>query len=222
MDLTVDPHRPVRVVVVDDQAFVRDAVRLAFANEPAVDVVGEARTAAEAVSVVRATQPDVIVLDYRLPDEDAPELLDQLRERGCDARAVILTSYGEQRNVRAVIERGACAVLTKGATDMGLLARAVIDARDGKETLSKDAVSMLMTSMREESTGPPAKVTPREREVWYLISLGKSNSTIAGELFVSERTVKYHVGNLLEKTGAESRAQLVAIAYNCGLMDRQL
>ena len=220
MDPEPDTERKIRVVVVDDQAFVRDAVRLAFEAEPTLQVAGEARTIAEAMSVIRATEPDAIVLDYRLPDGDAPDLLDMLRESGSRAQVVVLTSYGEQRNVRTAIERGARAVLTKGSTDMRLLAKAVVDATEGKETLSRDAISLLMASMRAEESGPQADVSPREREVWYLLSLGKSNATIAGELFISERTVKYHVSSLLQKTGAESRAQLVSLAYRCGLMDR--
>jgi len=208
------------VIIVDDHAFVRDAVRLAFESEPRIEVVGEARTLAEASSVIHALQPDVMVLDYRLPDGDAPDLLEQLNASRSKVQTVVLTSFGEQRNIRAAVERGARAVLTKGATDMQLLAQAVVDASAGKETLSQDAMTMLMTSMREDGTGLQAQVTPREREIWYQVSLGKSNATIAGELFISERTVKYHVSSLLKKTGADSRAQLVALAYRCGLMDR--
>jgi len=220
VDVDSDTERKLRVVIVDDHALVRDAVRLAFESEPRIEVVGEARTIAEAASVIRALDPDVIVLDYRLPDGDAPDLLESMSASGSNAQAVVLTSYGEQRNIRAAVERGARAVLTKGATDMRLLAQAVVDAAAGRETLSRDAMSSLMSSMREDGIGLQAQVTPREREIWYQVSLGKSNAAIAGELFISERTVKYHVSSLLKKTGADSRAQLVALAYRCGLMDR--
>ena len=209
----------VRVVIVDDHTLVRDAVRLALEPEELIEVVGEARSAAEAVSTVRATAPDVIVMDFRLGDADAPELIDRVREAGSKAEIVILTSYGDRRNVRAAIDRGARAFLTKRATDIGRLAAAVLDAHDGKETLSEDALSELLSSVRDKDLRLESDVGPRAREVWRLVALGKSNAAIAQELFISERTVKYHVSNLLEKTQSRTRAELVSLAYRSGLMD---
>jgi DNA-binding NarL/FixJ family response regulator len=209
----------VKVVIVDDHALIRDAVRLALRDEAMIEVCGEARTAEEALSVARATAPDVIVLDYRLPDADAPEVIVRLREQGTAAEIVVLTSYGEQRNVRAAIDSGARAFLTKRATDIDGLAGAVMSARQGRETFSEDALSALLGSIRNQARRAQENLTPRETEVWQLVALGKSNATIARELFVSERTAKYHVSNLLEKTGAASRTELVSLAYRSGLMD---
>ena len=210
---------PVRVVIVDDHALVRNAVRLALEPEERIEVVGEARSAAEAVSTVRATAPDVVVLDFRLGDADAPDVIDRLREFGSEAQIVILTSYGDRRNVRAAIDRGARAFLTKRATDIDRLATAVLDAHAGKDTLSDDALAELLSSVRDQDLRLDSSVSPRAREVWHLVALGKSNAEIAREIFVSERTVKYHVSNLLEATGARTRAELVALAYRSGLMD---
>lgn len=220
MNVHDDPVR-VRVVIVDDHALVRNAVRLALEPDPRIEIVGEARSGAEAVSAVRATAPDVVVLDYRLGDADAPEIIESLRAQGSSAEIVVLTSYGDRRNVRAAIDQGARAFLTKRATDIDRLAKAVLDAHEGKDTLSEDALTELLSSVRDQDTRLGSEVSPRAREVWKLVALGKSNADIAQVLFLSERTVKYHVSNLLQATGARTRAELVALAYRSGLMDTQ-
>jgi len=209
----------VRVVIVDDHDLVRNAMRLALEPEESIEVVGEARSGAEALSVVRATWPDVVVLDYRLGDADAPEVIGSIRELGSAAEIVVLTSYGSRQNVHAAIDQGARAFLTKRSTDIDRLAKAVIDAHEHKNTLSEDALGELMHIVRDRDNALVSQATPRAREVWKLVALGNSNADIAATLFLSERTVKYHVGNLLAATGARSRAELVAIAYRVGLMD---
>lgn len=219
MDMSADTQRRVRVLVVDDHALIRDAVRLSLGDNERIEVVGEARTAAEALSAARATGPDVVVLDYRLPDGDAPAVIALLRDAGCSAEIVVLTSYGERRNVRTAMDRGARAFLTKRSTGMARLSQAVLDAAAGVETLSDDALSALVSSLRQECDSLHGNPTDRECEVWRLIAQGKGNAEIAAEIFVAERTVKYHVGQLLERTGAHSRAELVALAYRIGLMD---
>jgi len=215
-------HDPVvRVVVVDDHALVRDAVRLSLGNSDRIEVVGEARSGAEALSTVRATAPDVIVLDYRLGDCEAPDLIEQLRAQGATAEIVILTSHGERRNVRRAIDHDVRAFLTKRATDLDSLSTAVLNAYEGRDTLTEDALSELLCSVRGQDSQIEAHITSRAREVWRLIALGQSNAEISASIFVTERTVKYHVSNLLESTGARSRAELVAMAYRSGLMDSQ-
>lgn len=211
--------RPIRVAIVDDHVLIRDAVRLALEGDGSIDVVAEARTAAEAVSVVRATAPDVVVLDYRLPDGEAPEVIEQLQLHECHTEVIVLSSFGERRNVRTAIDKGACAFLTKSTTDMQELRAAVLEATAGRTTLSPDALNALVASVRSETMDPCTNVTERQRRVWRLLALGRTNTQIADELFVSERTVKYHVSNLLSRTGTRTRSELVALAYRSGLMD---
>ena len=213
------PHRRVRVAVVDDHAIIRDTIRLALESDRRIELVGTACSASEALSVARSTAPDVIVLDDRLPDAEAPDLIRALREQGCGAEVVVLSSSGDRRNVRASLDSGARAFLTKKETDFDLLSSAVIAAAAGRDTLSDDALSELIRSIRERSSPRAQTLTSREEEIWRLVSLGKNNSEIAGNTFISERTVKYHVGNLLQKTGARTRAELVAMAYRTGVMD---
>lgn len=219
IELTPDLPTPVRVAVVDDHAIIRDTIRLAAQSDPRIELVGTARCAAEALSLARLTAPDVIVLDYRLTDGEAPELMRELRDRGCNAAAIVLTSYDERRNVRAAIDAGASGFLTKRSTDFDRLASAVVDAAAGRETLSADALSELLTSIRDQGSDLELELTAREREVWRLVALGRTNGEIARDIFVSERTVKYHISKLLQKTGARTRAELVAVAYRSGLMD---
>jgi DNA-binding NarL/FixJ family response regulator len=183
-----------------------------------MSVVGEAGTAAEALSVAHETQPDVVVLDYRLPDADGASVIKSLRDQGCDAAVVVLSSFGDQRNVRAAIDGGACAFLTKGSTDTGRLVQAVRDAGHGASNLSGDALNALVASVREPVPAH-CTITDREQQVWRLVAAGKTNAAIAAELFVAERTVKFHMSNLLEKTGAHTRGELIAIAYRGGLME---
>ena len=223
MSLTRSGTPTSKVMVVDDHPLMREAVRTALDAERDIRVVGEAGTAAEALAVASRTGPDVVVLDYRLPDSDGASTIQQLRAQGCEAAMVVLTSFSDQRNVRAAVDSGACAFLTKATTDSGRLVAAVRDAARGESTLSADALNALMASVRDTSSGTGAcgDVTDRERQVWQLVSLGKTNAAIAGELFVAERTVKYHVSNLLAKTGSHTRGELVALAFRCGLMDTE-
>lgn len=217
-----DDRATVRVLVVHAHALIRDAVRLALADEPSIDVVGVAHTGTGALSAAKSTDPDVVVLGNRLSDVDAPTLIAALRDQGCVAEVVILALQGEQRDVRSAVDRGARAFLTTLATSIPRLRSAVINAANGTETLSQDAVCALVNSVRQEIDLLRGQPTSRECEVWRLVAEGKTNSEIALGLFLTERTVKYHVGRLLEKTGSRSRAQLVAVAYRQGLMDGSL
>lgn len=211
--------KKVRVAIADDHAIIRDALRLALEADARIELVGTARTVAEAISLVRTTAPDVMIVDYRLSDTEVPELVCGLRERGYNTEIVVLASQAERRMVRAALDCGARAFLTKRTTDFERLTAAVLDAAAGKDTLSEDALSELLSSIRDHAPQLGSDLTPREREVWRFVSLGKSNPDIAKDIFLSERTVKFHVSNLLQKTGAKSRAELVAMAYRTGVMD---
>jgi DNA-binding NarL/FixJ family response regulator len=219
MSTVANCTRATRVLVVDDHPLMREAVRGALDAQEGIDVVGEARSAAETLSVARLTDPDVVVLDYRLPDSDGANVIKQLRDQGCEAAVVVLTSFGDQRNVRTAIDNGACAFLTKSTTDTARLVQAVRDAQHGDSTLSGDALTALLASVRGPSAQHAADITEREAQVWRLVAEGKTNAAIAADLFVAERTVKYHVSNLLEKTGSHTRGELVALAYRSGRMD---
>jgi DNA-binding NarL/FixJ family response regulator len=209
----------VRVLVVDECAFVRDAIRLAIDAEERLELAADASTAAAALVAARSARPDVVVAEYQLPDAEAPELIAALRSERCDAEVVVLTGQADRRAVRRSMDCGARAFLTKRSTGVARLGRAVVNAADGIETLSNDALALLVSSIRLESLEPTGEWTKREYEVLRLAAQGASNAEIAHALYLSESTVKYHVGRLLEKTGARNRAELVAFAYRDGHMD---
>jgi DNA-binding NarL/FixJ family response regulator len=209
------PH--VRVAIVDDHPLMREGLRHAFEPSADISVVGEAGTAREALEMATASEPDVILLDFRLPDADGVTVLKQLREQGCTAHVVMLTCVSDQRCVRSAIDNGACGFLTKSTANRAALCEAVRNASRGLSAVSPDALTSLLDNVREDC---PDHVTAREEEVWRLVASGMTNAEIAQALFLSERTVKFHVGNILRKTASRSRAEAVSLAFTCGLMNR--
>lgn len=208
---------PIRVAIVDDHPLMREGLRHAFEHASDIRIVAEAGTARDALEMAAESEPDVILLDFRLPDADGVTLLKQLRKQGCTAHVVMLTCFSDQRCVRSAIDSGACGFLTKSAADRAALCDAVRNASRGLSALSADALTSLLDNVREDC---PDHVTAREEEVWHLMATGKTNAEIAQALFLSERTVKFHVGNILRKTASRSRAEAVSLAFTCGLMDR--
>ena len=208
---------PIRVAIVDDHPLMREGLRRAFEHVPDLRIVAEAGTAHDALVMAAVSEVDVILLDFRLPDADGVTLLKQLRKQGCAAHVVMLTCFSDQRCVRSAIDNGACGFLTKSSADRATLCDAVRNASRGLSAVSPDALTSLLDNVREDC---PDHVTAREEEVWRLIASGKTNAEIAQALFLSERTVKFHVGNILRKTASRSRAEAVSLAFTCGLMDR--
>lgn len=191
--------------------------------EPHTDIVvaGEAHTGSEAVEMLVRDEPDVVLLDYRLPDLDGVSVMNEIHERGCGTRVVMLTCHTDPHCVRAAIHGGAVGFLTKGSVDVTSLVNAIRSARKGKSSVSPDALVSLMSVVRHDDVACPDHLTPRETEMWRMVSLGMSNDEIATELCLSVCTVKYHVGNLFRKIGVRSRAQAAAMAYRDGYMDQE-
>lgn len=142
-----------------------------------------------------------------------------MRARGCLTRAIVLTCRSDEHAVRSAIDGGAVGFLTKMSVDAGSLSSAIRDACHGRGAVSPDVVLSLVRAARHDGPDNLDHLTGREFEVWHLMSAGKSNRDIAKELYLSERTVKYHVGNILRKTGTHSRAEATALAYRQGFMD---
>ena len=208
---------PIRVAIVDDHPLMREGLRRSFEHAHDIHVVGEAGSGAEALRLVDECEIDVMLLDFRLPDTDGVSVLRQMREDGCATKVVMLTCMGDERSVRSAIDSGACGFLTKGSADRDCLIDSVRNASRGLSAISPDALTALLTNVRDDY---PDHLTGREREVWHLMADGMSNAEIARALVVSERTVKFHVGNILRKTQSRTRAEAVSLAFTCGLMDR--
>ena len=217
----------IRVLVADDQALVRGTIRLLVDTAPDLEVVGEAATGAEAVEIAVQCQPDVLLMDIRMPGMDGIEATRQITkaEPTAGVRVLILTTFDLDEYVYAALRAGASGFLLKDTPPADLLAAIRVIAA-GEALLAPAVTRRLIAEFarRPEPGQVPAGtlegVTEREREVLILIARGLSNAEIAQALHVTMATAKTHVGRLLAKLGARDRAQLVMVAYESGLVQR--
>jgi len=210
----------IRVVLVDDEALVRGGLRLILGAEEGIEVVAEAANGREALDVVAATSPDVVMLDLRMPVLDGLGTLRALFEAGTTARVVILTTFDTDENVRSALAEGASGFVLKDAPAEQLVA-AIRAAAVGDAVLSPAVARRLgqeLASVRRPAVPDTLDaLTPREREVLLLMAEGASNAEIASQLFIGEGTVKTHVARVLDKIGVRDRLQAVVVAYRTGL-----
>ncbi|MFE3827727.1 response regulator [Streptomyces sp. NPDC059092] len=222
----------IRVLLADDQALLRSAFRVLVDSEPDMEVVGEAADGAQAVALARATRPDVVLMDIRMPGTDG---LAATRTISADlelagVHVVMLTTFEVDEYVVQSLRAGASGFLGKGAEPDELL-NAIRIAAAGDALLSPAATKGLIATFLAQSAGRPedqetaarhserlAALTVREREVLVLVAGGHSNDEIGERLEVSPLTVKTHVNRAMAKLGARDRAQLVVIAYESGLV----
>jgi DNA-binding NarL/FixJ family response regulator len=185
-----------------------------FAGAGDIDVVGEAADGAEAVVVAERTDPDVVLLDLRMPVLDGVGAIRKLRAAGVAARILVVTTYDTDADVLPAIEAGATGYVLKDAPRDELL-RAVRAAARGEAVLAPAVVDVLMSRVRGPAQEP---LTPREVEVLRLVARGTSNRDAAAALFVSEATVKTHLLHIYAKLGVNDRAAAVALAVERGLV----
>jgi DNA-binding NarL/FixJ family response regulator len=204
----------IRLLIVDDHPVVRDGLRGMFVGDTDFDVIGEASEGAEAVRLAETLEPDVILMDLRMPGVDGVSAIRQLKARGDAARVLVLTTYDTDTDVLPAIEAGATGYLLKDAPRDELL-RAVRSAARGESVLSPSVATRLMTQLRAPAREP---LSQRELEVLSLIARGKSNREAAQALFISEATVKTHLLHIYAKLDVNDRAAAVATAYNRGLL----
>jgi DNA-binding NarL/FixJ family response regulator len=216
-------ERTLRVVLADDQTVVREGLVTLLGLLPGVEVVGAGADGLEAVSLVAELDPDVLLIDLKMPRCDGVEATRQVRARHPRTEVVVLTTYADDDSVLNALRAGARGFLTKDA-DAEAIARALHAAAAGQSTLDGEAQRRLVeaaTSSRSQQTEPTELaegLTAREIEVLRLIAAGLSNTEIARQLVVSEATVKTHVNHLFTKAGLRDRAQAVAYAYRAGLV----
>jgi DNA-binding NarL/FixJ family response regulator len=204
----------IRLVIVDDHPVVRDGLRGMFAGDPDFDVVGEAGDGAEAVAVVGAVSPDVVLMDLRMPRVDGVTAITMLRENGSTARVLVLTTYDTDSDVLPAIKAGATGYLLKD-TPRDDLVRAVRSAARGDAVLSPSVATRLLGQVRAPAS---EALSPRELEVLGLIARGSTNREAAAKLFISEATVKTHLLHVYAKLGVKDRAAAVAVAFERGLL----
>jgi DNA-binding NarL/FixJ family response regulator len=209
-----------RVLVVDDQALVRGSFRMLLESTADLLVVGEAGNGREAVDLVPEVQPDVVLMDVRMPEMDGIEATRQIVATS-EARVLILTTYDLDEYVYAALRAGASGFMLKDGRPPDLLAGVRVVAA-GEALLAPSVTSRLIRAFVSVPAAPPAAldqhITAREREILLLVARGLSNGEIADRLHVSITTTKTHVSHLLMKLGARDRAQLVIAAYESGLV----
>jgi DNA-binding NarL/FixJ family response regulator len=218
----------VRVVVVDDQAVIRGGLRLIVDNEPDLTVVGEAGDGDEAVRVVAAASPQVVLMDIRMPGSDGIEATRRILDAGGDdaPSVLVLTTFQDDDYVFGALRAGASGFLLKDATPDVLVAAiravaagdALVDPAVTGRLLQRWSELEGRTSPSGDLPAPVANLTGREREILIGLARGRSNRELAAELFLSEATVKSHVSNLLLKLGVRSRVQAVILAYELCLV----
>ena len=210
----------IRVLVADDQALVRGGFRMILEARDDIEVVGEAENGAEAVELAHELDPDVILMDVRMPELDGVEATRRLA--GTKARVLILTTFDLDEYVVEALRAGASGFLLKDVRPEQL-ADAVRVVAKGDALLAPTVTRRLLDRFAGTlpvETPPPSldSLTARELEILRLLATGSSNAEIAGELVVSEATVKTHVSSVLRKLGVRDRVQAVVIAYDTGLV----
>jgi DNA-binding NarL/FixJ family response regulator len=215
----------IRVAVADDQALVRDGLRVQLGLVPDLEVVGEASTGVQAVALARRTVPDVMLMDVRMPELDGIEATRRILAAPAvaDVRIIILTTFDLDQYVYAALAAGASGFLLKDAPRHDLIA-AVRAAAAGNALLAPTVTRRLIERFArlpaELAPAPSqlAALTARERDILLQVARGRSNAEIAAALFLSEATVKTHIGHVLAKLSLRDRVQAVILAYEAGIV----
>ncbi|WP_329566130.1 response regulator transcription factor [Kitasatospora sp. NBC_01266] len=208
----------IRVFLLDDHEVVRRGVHELLSDEPDIEVVGEAGTAAEALARIPAVTPDVAVLDVRLPDGNGVEVCREIRSQRPETRCLMLTSFSDDEALFDSIMAGASGYVLKAIRGSDLLS-AVRDVAAGRSLLDPAATSRVLERLRDgggKEDEKLAQLTKQERRILELIGEGMTNRQIGGELHLAEKTVKNYVSSLLAKMGMARRTQAAAYVARLG------
>jgi DNA-binding NarL/FixJ family response regulator len=208
---------PIRLVIADDHPVVRDGLRGIFDGDPGFEVLGQAADGAEAVQLAESLQPDVVLMDLRMPNMDGLGAIAELARRGSSARVLVLTTYDTDADVLPAIQAGATGYLLKDSPRTELL-RAVRAAARGESVLSPSVASRVLGRVRDPAAEEPGDLSPRELEILELVARGTTNREAARRLFISEATVKTHLLHIYAKLGVNDRAAAVAAGFDRGLL----
>ncbi|MFD9334782.1 response regulator [Streptomyces sp. NPDC060028] len=213
---------PLRIVIADDERMVRTALRVILEAEPDLEVAGEAASGAEAVSLVRALAPDVVLMDVRMPEVDGIRATEQILATMADPpRILVVTTFENDSYVYGALRAGAAGFLLKRADPDELIGAVRLVAR-GDSVLFPAAVRSLAVAHAPGAAAAPwvARLTDREADVLRLMATGLSNHEMSERLGVGPQTVKTHVAAVLAKTGSRDRTQAVIAAYEGGFLPR--
>lgn len=223
--MTPPTTESIRVLLVDDQHLFREGVRVIVDAQDGMEVVGAAGDGHEAVRLVEELEPDVVLMDIRMPEMDGVEATRQIflpertARRETPVRVIVLTTFNLDDRAATAIRYGASGFLLKGTTPV-MLRDAIRTVHAGNAVLAPADLSALLEGTFREQTPAPTSylsLTEKEREVFGAVTRGLSNTEIAGQVFLSESTVKTHVGAILRKLGLRDRVQIVVFAHEHGL-----
>lgn len=214
---------PVRVGIVDDHAMVADGLKTLLSEHEDIDVVGTAASVAEALELVDRDNPDVLLVDYRLPDGDGAGAAEEVLRRSPSTRVVMLSAVGGDELLARSIEAGCSGFLPKDRSGDEVV-QAVRAAARGESLVPTDVLVGLVDRLKRAPKGKHGDLTPRELEILGMLAKGMSTEGIASSLFLSEHTVRNHVRNILGKLGAHSKLEAVAVAVRDGIisLERQI
>lgn len=211
-------EKKIKVMVVEDQTFVRECILAILSFQPDLEVVGEAGDGLEAVEVARLCNPDVVVLDMVMPKQDGLTTIPQLKALNPSVRILVLTSFSESERVYQAIKAGALGYMLKDATRLQLI-QSIRDVANGQPSMHPSIAMRVISDFDPHSnptfTGEP--LTHRELETLQLIARGLSNQEIAAEMVVHERTIAKYVSNILDKLQVANRTQAALYAIREGL-----
>lgn len=208
----------ITVVLVDDHAIVRRGLEQLLEAEDDIDVVGSANDGLEALEVVRATKPNVVLMDLQMPNMDGVEATRILSEELPETQVVVLTSFSDSGRIIAALDAGAVGYLLKDTEPDDLLS-GIRAAAGGESPLHPRAARELLSARRGISSIGPVELTPRETEVLGMVRQGLANKQIARRLGISERTVKAHLSSAFQRTGTVDRTQAALWAERNGIGD---
>ena len=211
--MTDGPSRPLTLLVVDDHEVVRQGLASMLDRRPGFQVVADAGTVAESIEMARRFQPDLVIMDVRLPDGSGIEACREIRAELPDTRVVMLTSYPDEEAVLSAIIAGASGYLLKQVRGRDLVT-AIESVGRGDSLLDPAVTEKVLQRVRAAASGGAsdilAELTPQERKILLLVAEGKTNKEIASEIFLSDKTVKNYVSSILSKLNLQRRTQAAA------------
>ncbi|MCP4443402.1 MAG: response regulator transcription factor [Aureispira sp.] len=204
----------IKIVVADDHPIVREGLVMILNLQDDFEVIGEAQNGEEALAKVASLVPDILFLDLGMPKMDGVQTIQAMQAKGLSTQVIVFTAFDTDERILGAIRAGAKGYLLKGVAKEDIF-NAVRVVHAGQSLLQPEIASKLVKHM----SNPIGKLSARELEVLAILAKGAKNSEIAKELFIAERTVKFHVSSILSKLGAKNRTEAVQVAVKRGLID---